>query len=82
MTGTGSVVTGARALYWLHIDPSGQNWDYELTDATAGGATVYFDDFHADRNGPIHTFDPPIPFSTGIYVETFTNLTSLTFAYE
>lgn len=80
-TGAGSVATGARKLFWLTIRPSAANWVLALTDATAGGGTVIWDDGGALQE-PCHcVFDPPIEFSTGIYIETYTNLTAVMLDY-
>lgn len=81
MIATGQVIAGAHKLYWLHMNPSAGSSILELTDAIAGGGTVIYDDFHTDREGHLHPFNPPIPFSTGIYLETLTNYTSLVFGY-
>ncbi len=81
MVAVGQVIAGAHKLYWLHMNPSAGNSILELTDAIAALGAVLFDDFHTDKEGHIHTFDPPIPFSTGIYLETFTNMTSVLFGY-
>jgi len=81
MDAVGQVVPGAHKLYWLHMNPSAGSSILELTDDTAGAGTVMYDDFHTDREGHLHQFNPPIPFSDGIYLETFTNLTSVIFGY-
>jgi len=81
MTATGQVIAGAHKLYWLHMNPSAGSSVLELTNAIAGGGAVIYDDFHTDREGHLHSFNPPIPFTTGIYLETFTNMTSTTFGY-
>ncbi len=73
--------TGARKLYWLVINPSAGSSVLELTDATAGGAGVKYDCFHTNREAHTHPFDPPLEFSNGIYLETFTNITSVIFGY-
>ena len=81
IVGTGQVVAGAHKLYWIHMNPSAGLSVLVLTDAMAGGAATLYDDYHTDREGHIHNFEPPFPFSTGIYLETFTNLTSVLFGY-
>lgn len=81
MTATGQVISGAHKLYWLHENPSGGSGLYELSDATSGGATVVFDHFSTNREGHMVSFDPPMNFSNGIYLETFSALTSVVFGY-
>ena len=81
MTGTGQVVTGARKLYWINTTPSAGNSLVELTNDTAISGTVIYDCFHTDKETHVHSLIPPMPFSAGIYLETFTNMTSVVFGY-
>lgn len=78
----GQVKASAGTLFWMAINPSAANAVVELTNATAGSGTVVFDTFHTSRETHLYTFDPPMEFSTGIYLETFTNLTSVVFGYR
>jgi len=81
LVAAGQVAAGAHKLYWLHMNPSAGNSILELTDAIAALGAVIYDDFHTAKEGHIHTLNPPMPFSTGIYLETFTNMTSVLFGY-
>jgi len=81
MAGTGQVIAGAHKLYWIHMNPSAGSSILELTDAIAALAATLYDDFHTGKEGHLHPFNPPLPFSTGIYLETFTNMTSVLFGY-
>lgn len=81
MAAAGQVIAGAHWLYWIHMNPSAGNSILVLTDAIAALAATLFDDFHTDKEGHLHPFNPPLPFSTGIYLETFTNMTSVLFGY-
>jgi len=81
LTAAGAVVGGAKKLMWLTIRPSAANWVLELTDAVAGGGAVKWDVGGAAVEPHHCVFDPPIEFSAGIYLETFTNLTSVMFSY-
>ncbi len=82
MTAVGQVgAAGARKLYWIHENGSAASALYELTDAAAGGGAVVFDHFSTSREGHLITFDPPMEFANGIYLETFTNMTSIVFGY-
>ncbi len=81
-TATGQVgAAGSRKLYWVHENGGAGNALFELTDAIIGGAAVKFDHFSTSREGHMIPFDPPMEFSNGIYLETFTNMTSLIFGY-
>ena len=80
-TAVGQVVAGAHELHQLCANPSAANAALELTDAIAGGGAVLMDMFFSARETHHYVFDPPIPFATGIYLETFTNLTSVLFCY-
>ena len=82
MTGTGQVgAAGARKLYWMAVNPSAGNSVLELTDNTDGAGTPVFDHFHTVRESHIDTLDPPMEFSNGIYIKTFTATTSVIFGY-
>jgi len=81
LTGAGAVVAGAKKLMWLTVRPSAANWALELTDAVAGGGAVKWDIGGAAVESHHFVFDPPIEFSTGVYLETFTNSTSVMFSY-
>jgi len=81
MVGTGQVIAGAHKLYWVHMNPSAGASVLVVTDAIIALAATLYDDFHTDKEGHIHQFNPPIQFSTGIYLETFTNMTSVLFGY-
>jgi len=81
-TGVGLVNAGASALYWITINPSAANAILELTDADAGGGAVVYDLAFASRQAAHFNFRPAMKFTTGIYLETYTNLTSVMFGYE
>jgi len=78
---TGQVVTGAHKLYWLKCNPSAGNSVWELTDDTDGSTAVVLDCFHTSREGHVSSYSPPMQFNNGIYLKTFTNMTSMVFAY-
>ncbi len=81
MVVTGQVVAGAHKLYWMALNPSAGNSAIELTDAIVALAAVAFDHFDVSREGHMLLLSPPMPFSTGIYLETLTNMTSVIFGY-
>lgn len=81
VTGTGQVVAGTHKLYWLSCNPSAGLSVWELTDAIAGGGVVLLDCYSTARETKMGVLSPPMLFTTGIYLETFTNMTSITFGY-
>lgn len=81
MTGTGLVVSGEHKLCWLACTPSAGLSLWELTNAIVSGKTVVLDCYSTARESKMGNFTPPILFTTGIYLETFTNMTSITIGY-
>ncbi len=81
-TATGLVNSGATRLHWIVVNPSGGNSVLELADATTAGGTVVIDFFHTARESGQHNFVPPALFSTGLFIETFTNYTAVAFGYD
>lgn len=81
MVGTGQVIAGAHKLYWMLLNPSAGLSLFELTDDTDGSTAVVLDHFDTSREGHDLPFSPPMPFTTGIYLKTLTNITSITFGY-
>jgi len=81
MVAAGQVVAGEHKLYWVSCNPSAGNSLWELTDAIAALGAVELDCFHTAKEGHVSNYLPPMQFDTGIYLETFTNMTSITFGY-
>lgn len=81
MVGVGQVIAGHHSLHWMMLDPSAGNSNLELTDDIAALGAVVIDHFETDRAGEMIPFSPPMHFGTGIYLETFDNMTSITFGY-
>lgn len=77
----GQVVAGAHKLYWLACNPSAGNSVFELSDDTTGLTATVLDCFSTNREGKGFAFNPPMNFATGIYLKTFTNMTSIIFGY-
>ena len=77
----GAVVAGARKLFWISCSPDAPGAEFELTDAVGGGQPVKLDHFDPDKHSEIINFDPPIKFSTGIWIEKFDHIHSLVFCY-
>lgn len=81
LTGTGLVIAGAHKLHWVHENPSAGDSLFDLTDDLTGAGDVEFDHFSTAREGHLMHLDPPMPFSTGIYLKVYANYTSLVFGY-
>lgn len=81
LLGTGQVIAGQHYLCWMTCNPAAGNSLWEVTDAIAAGGAVVIDCFSTSRESKMGSFRPPIYFATGIYLETFTNMTSITFGY-
>lgn len=81
MTATGQVIAGAHKLYWISCNPSAGNSVWELTDDTDGSTEIVLDHYHTTRESHNTNLIPPKQFSTGIYLKTFTAMTSMVFGY-
>ena len=81
MVAVGQVAAGARKLYWIACNPAAGNSLWEVTDDIAALGVVVLDCFSTNREAKGFVFDPPMNFTTGIYLETFTNMTSCIFGY-
>lgn len=79
--GTGLIAGGAHKLYWVKCNPSAGNSVWEIADSAVALGAVLLDCFHTSKEGHITNFLPPCPFTNGIYLETFTNMTSMVFGY-
>ena len=81
MVAVGQVIAGQHYLCWMSCNPSAGNSLWEVTDDIAALGTVILDCFSTSRESKMGSFRPPILFTKGIYLETFTNMTSITFGY-
>lgn len=81
MVAVGQVVTGGHLLCWLSCNPSAGLSVWELTDNTDGALPLVLDHYHTDRESHNTNLIPPMPFARGIYLKTFTNMTSVIFGY-
>jgi len=79
--GTGLVAGGAHKLYWVACNPGAGNSLWEITDSAVAAGAVILDCFSTSRESKGFVFNPPCPFSEGIYLETFTAMTAITFGY-
>lgn len=78
---TGQVIAGAHKLCWLACNPAAGNSVWELSDDTTSLTATVLDCFSTNREAKGFVFRPPMPFANGIYLKTFTNMTSVTFGY-
>jgi len=81
LVAAGQVVAGAHNLYWATINPSGPNSNLELSDDLNGLGAIVWDFYSSVRQATHFIFDPPLKFTTGIYLKTFAVMTSVAFCY-
>jgi len=81
MTDVGQVVAGAHKLCWVACNPSAGLSLWEIADSAVPGGAALLDCYSTARESKGFVFNPPCPFTDGIYLETFTNMTSITFGY-
>lgn len=74
-------IAGAHKLYWISCNPSAGLSEWGLSDAVAPGGAILIEHFHTDRDSHNTNLIPPMYFATGIWLETLTNMTSMTFGY-
>ena len=81
-TAVGLVYTGAAHLHWITLNPSGPNAFVGLSDDLDGLGAVAWEYFIGVRKGEQIPFPVPFKFATGIYIQTFTAMTSVIFGYH
>ena len=81
VVGVGQVILGVHKLYWISCNPSAGNSVWELTDDVNGLSDVVLDHFHTTKESHNTNLIPPMQFVNGIYLKTFTAMTSMTFGY-
>ena len=79
--GTGLIAGGAHKLYWVACNPSAGLSLWEIADSAVPGGAALLDCYSTARESKGFVFNPPCPFTDGVYLETFTNMTSITFGY-
>lgn len=79
--GTGLLANVPCYLYWLTYCPSANVCLIELADSTNPAAPNRWCLSSAIGQALQVLFDPPMPFTVGIYLNTFTNMTSITIGY-
>ena len=81
LTDAGLVYDGACDLHWVHGNPSVAESLFEITDDTDGSTAVVLDHFDTTRDGHMLEFCPALHFENGIWLKTFTNMTSVIFGF-
>jgi len=81
MDALGQVIAGSHKLYWISCNPSAGNSVWELTDDVNGLSALVLDHFHTEKDSHNTNLLPPMQFVNGIYLKTFTAMTSMTFGY-
>ena len=77
----GAVAAGARDIYWIACTPDDPNAEWELSDDTDGSTAEVYCHFDSDKHSEHINFDPPMHFSTGIYVKKFDHIKCLHICY-
>lgn len=81
LTGTGQVIAGAHKLYWVTMNGGAGNTHIELSDDIDGSTAIVYD-MNCLQNCALHAnLSLPMPFTTGIYLKTYTNASSVIFGY-
>lgn len=81
ITATGAAVTGPLRLHWLTIAPNAVTTVLDLSDGTAAGVTIWSWKDQSGDGVHINFGDRPMVFAKGIYVETLTDITAVTFGH-
>ena len=81
LTAAGLMVAGKHKLYWINCTPSGANSLWDLSDDITGLTAIVLSHWDTDRHSDVQILSPPMQFNTGIYLKTFTNMTSVTAGY-
>ena len=81
MVAIGLVVAGAHKLHWISCNPSAGLSVWELSDNALAAGAVVLDHYHTARESHNTNLTPPMQFENGIWLNTFTNMTSMTFGY-
>jgi len=74
-------IPGAHKLYWISCNPSAGNSEWGLSDAIIAAQPILLEHYHTTRESHNTNLIPPMQFNTGIYIEKFVAMTSMTFGY-
>lgn len=81
LTAAGQAYLGLCRLHWVIANPSALLGAIEITDDADGLSAIKVDLFSTARDSNIVNLTPAMKFVTGIYLKTFTNMTSVVFGY-
>ena len=81
MAATGAVKGSAGKLYWVTLNVDGSGGYIELSDDTDGSTAVVYR-LQAVGNDSKHAvLDPPMEFTTGIYLKGVDHIVNVIFGY-
>ena len=75
----GLIHSGPCYLHWWASNPSVAASAASISNTILGGGAIELDAFASLKDTVSQNLNPPMYFSVGIYLETFTNLTAITF---
>ena len=81
LVGVGQVIAGVHKLYWISCNPSAGLSEWGLSDAIIAAQPFLLEHFHTEKESHNTNLIPPMQFDTGIFLEKFANMTSITFGY-
>jgi hypothetical protein len=81
LTAAGQAYLGPCRLHWIIANPSGANAVLDITDDADGLGAIKLDAFLTAKETRMLALAPGMRFAVGIYLKTFTNLTSVVFGY-
>lgn len=73
---------GPGVVYWISINPSGDEWDLILRDGSDTGAEVLIQLIEYVESARLFRFDPPLPYERGLYVDLITDIRNYTISYD
>jgi len=82
MTAVGQVAAVPAKLHWMTMSPTAAASLIELIDSLTAAGAVAWDMTHGVNSAHHMNIMPPMPFATGIYLKTLTNMTSIIFGYS
>jgi len=82
ITATGAAITGACIVWWMTIAPSAATTVLDISDGTASGTTIWTHSCVSGNGAHIDFGEDGFAFTSGVYVETLTDITAVTFCYS
>ena len=72
---------GEGVVYWIVSQASSSDWEVRIRDGSDTDAVTIFRASWKAEGSPLYRFDPPLPFSRGLYVQKVDDMLSFTIAY-